>query len=56
MVKKCCFCIKLRRACIIIAIVDFIINLVVLNLAGRKFGADRSIDQMITLVMHPTFI
>ncbi|XP_039481593.1 uncharacterized protein LOC120445332 isoform X2 [Drosophila santomea] len=39
MLKKCCFCVKLRKACIIIAIVDFLFNVVVLNLAGHEFIA-----------------
>ncbi|XP_017049293.1 uncharacterized protein LOC108093645 [Drosophila ficusphila] len=37
--RKCLCCIKLRTACIIIAVLDFVINLVVLNLAGQEFIA-----------------
>ncbi|XP_017068776.1 uncharacterized protein LOC108106318 isoform X1 [Drosophila eugracilis] len=39
MLKRCCFCIKLRKACIIIAVLDFLINVVVLNLSGQEFVA-----------------
>ncbi|XP_017010993.1 uncharacterized protein [Drosophila takahashii] len=39
MLRKCCWLIKLRKACILIAVIDFIINLVVLNMSGQEFIA-----------------
>ncbi|XP_070851273.1 uncharacterized protein [Drosophila suzukii] len=39
MIQRCCWFIKLRKACILIAVIDFIINLVILNLSGQEFIA-----------------
>ncbi|XP_016957989.1 uncharacterized protein LOC108029990 isoform X3 [Drosophila biarmipes] len=39
MLQRCCWFIKLRKACILIAVIDFIINLVVLNMSGQEFIA-----------------
>ncbi|XP_020801191.1 uncharacterized protein LOC110178395 [Drosophila serrata] len=32
MLRKCCYCIGLRKACIVISILDFIFNLAILNI------------------------
>ncbi|KAH8285390.1 hypothetical protein KR054_008498 [Drosophila jambulina] len=35
MLRKCCYCIELRKACIVISIIDFIFNLAILNLKSK---------------------
>ncbi|XP_017033181.1 uncharacterized protein [Drosophila kikkawai] len=32
MLRKCCYCIELRKACIVISIIDFIFNIAILSI------------------------
>ncbi|KAH8301388.1 hypothetical protein KR059_001992 [Drosophila kikkawai] len=36
MLRKCCYCIELRKACIVISIIDFIFNIAILSIPGKS--------------------
>nr|XP_017033180.1 uncharacterized protein LOC108082353 isoform X4 [Drosophila kikkawai] len=47
MLRKCCYCIELRKACIVISIIDFIFNIAILSIPDRAGGGHLPLHRML---------